>query len=138
MKTFGIACCWLSVAAKFSEHITLAHAILFIGIAAMMWDSRDRIHFWPWGAMFAANLFNGMAILANEGRMPYVGIRPLTVVDFGYHVPITSDSKLLPLCDIFGVGTSINYSVGDVFFAIGATMAIGFWLLNIVRRYHAS
>lgn len=136
MRTIAATFGYLSLIFKLFGLATYAHLSVFAAVAVFMWLARKELYFWSWVVIFSANLCNGSAVIINGGKMPYAGVNFYAVS--ATHQRITEATKLLPLCDIFGIGTGMNYSVGDLIFLCGVVMASGFFVLGLIKDRRTS
>jgi hypothetical protein len=76
------------------------------------------------GVLFLASLLNGMAMLANGGKMPVKRPHYELPASDKTHVDLTKDSRLVALTDIYG-GYHVRYSLGDVFCTLAIFLFVG-------------
>jgi hypothetical protein len=88
-------------------------------------SGRYRIAF---GLSYLGAWCNGLATLANGGRMP---VLDYTGTGTGIHVAMTEASRLPLLCDILPMGFATG-SIGDVFIIGGLLVALLMWIAQKV------
>ena len=88
-----------------------------------------------------AGIMNFSAMAANNGKMPAKNAEQIMqafkdrgIVDKD-HVLMTENSRLKPLCDIYGTHTRhIRYSLGDVLLTLGLLVGMGYGTINVARH----
>jgi hypothetical protein len=86
----------------------------------------------PYSARIIAlsgSMLNWMAMLANGGRMPYVG----NGLSDQFHDKISPASRLKVLCDVIRIGPNCSCSIGDMLIYIG--LAIFLFHTFVVRPW---
>jgi|SRR5579859_6362388 len=83
----------------------------------MLWaEWRNRARRYCWWALLLGTCSNMLVFACNHFRMPVTNWPP---VNDGIHVNATSNSHLIFLADVYGLGDQLRYSIGDGLLVVG-------------------